>query len=702
MIGFYGLKGAHNMHENSKEKIPKQNEYGMLYYRWCTKINNRFPKSPSKLEKLEKQKKSRYKNADERYNKTLLEFREIEQKYSEEEKTYKTFEKKLKLAEKAKNKAERIYKQEEFNKAVDFLGMEITLDEVMVFSGFCSMLSLIIAMLLVIPLFIFLNLDIMEAGMFLVPGILLTPVIVFAFVASYPEILADRVKTKSLGRTPESVNYIVMSMRLSPSLSKAVAFASESSDEPIASGLKKVLWDIYMRKFDSIEESFLAFAYDWGEINEDFKRSLYTIRSSTLESTDEGRERILDKASEIILEGTKRRIEAFAASLHGPATVLFALGILLPMIIGAMLPLMALQIPRGGNFQTNTQSSLETSPDIGSAIAIIVLMDIIFPLIAFIYAYYILGKRPGTATPPDVKSKLSKKQGNTIIATSIFLFTGCGILSLPYLRSYLGGLGSILGPVPIIIGFAFAMGYFLRATSKYQKKRRDEIKKMEEEFPDALFKLGSRIAEGEPLETALLKVAESTKGLKIAELFEKISYTIQVTRTTPYEAMFGKEFGVLKDIPSRTIRASMKTVVESVGKDAATAGSIIINVSNYLRDMKKVEHDIKTSLSQTVEMMKSTGILFAPLVMGITASLYVLLSKEFSAIPGSTQLLSNDVFFMVIGIYLVLMVMITTYFSVGIEHGEDKVELKHSIGSAVPVAVLVYSFSLILGQILIG
>jgi hypothetical protein len=117
--------------------------------------------------------------------------------------------------------------------------------------------------------------------------------------------------------------------------------------------------------------------------------------------------------------------------------------------------------------------------------------------------------------------------------------------------------------------------------------------------------------------------------------------------------------------------------------------------------MKKVEHDIKTSLTQTVSMMKSTGLLFAPLVMGITASLYVLLSREFANLPGSTQMLSNDLFFMVIGVYLILMVMVTVYFSVGIEHGEDRIELRYSLGNAVPLAIVVYAFSLVGGQILI-
>jgi Flp pilus assembly protein TadB len=683
-------------------KEPKNSEYEGLYYRWCKSVNSKFSPSPEKLEKIEKQKKDRFQKEETIYNNIHNEFREIESRYNASNKKYRQAQKKLKASEKSLAKAERLYRQEKFNGAVNFLGIDLTLQEVITFSSVSAVLSFFLILMAVIPLFIIFNMDLIEMGIILIPGILAIPLIVYAIIASYPEILAERVKTKSLGRTPEAVNYLVMSMRLSPSLSKAVAFASESTDEPIASGLKKVLWDIYMRKHDTIEESFLAFAFDWGDINEDFKRSLYTLRSSTLERTDEGRARVLDKAQEIILNGTKRRIESFASSLNGPTTVLFALGILLPMIIGAMLPLMALQIPTGTSFQTDAETASSTTPDLGSALGIIIMMDVLFPIVAFIYAFYILGKRPGTATPPDVKSKLTNRQGKTIKTISFLLFLGFGLLGIPFLKDYLGVFGSLLGPSPIIIGLGLAIGYYCKTTSKYQKKKRDEIKKMEKEFPDALFKLGSRIAEGEPLETALRKVADSMKGTEIAEVFEKISYTITVTRTTPYEAIFGKEFGVLNDLPSRTIKASMKTVVECVGKDATTAGGIIINVSNYLRDMKKIDHDIKTSLSQTVEMMKSTGILFAPLVMGITVSLYVLLSKEFASVPGSIQLLSNEVFYLVIGIYLILMVIIITYFSVGIEYGEDKVELRYSLGNAVPIAVLVYAVSLIAGQFMIG
>jgi hypothetical protein len=303
-----------------------------LYLKWSRKVNKLFLSSPKKREGIEAKRKQIYEASEAKYNKAMMGFREIEYKFSDNHPSYKKAERKLRSAEKAHEKSERIYRQENLNSALDFLGWDMSFHEIVAFSGFCAVLSLILGFAVVVPVFILLDMSLMDAGLFLIPGLLATPLVAYAFVASYPEILARRVKTKSLGRSPEAVNYLVMSMRLSPSISKAVAFAADSADEPIASGLKKVLWNIYMRKYDNVEESFLAFAYEWGEINEDFKRSLYAIRSSTLERSDEGRERVLEKASEIILEGTKRRIESFTSSLHTPTTVLFALGILLPMI----------------------------------------------------------------------------------------------------------------------------------------------------------------------------------------------------------------------------------------------------------------------------------------------------------------------------------------------------------------------------------
>lgn len=680
--------------------------YGRWFSKGCRFVTDKMGPSPTKIEESAKRAKEKFKEEEKTYNQSLMEFREIEYIHSFKSPLYKKGARKHKKIEKRFKKAERIYKQEKFKKAVYFTGLNVQLHEVMLFATFLAIISLVIALIIAVLLLVLLNVQLLAAAMYIFPVVLITPLVIFGFIASYPEILASRLRAKSIGRTPEAINYMIMSMRQNPSLNKAVSFAADNSEEPISSSMKKVLWDIYMRKHQSIEEAFREFAYDWGYWNEDFKRSLYAIKSSTLERTSDGLNRALDKANDIILEGTRRQIEKFAASLSGPTTILFALGILLPMVIGAMLPMMSINVPSDPQSIAGEQAegTIEETPEdtgVESMPVIILVMDVVFPFVTFVYAYHILGKRPGTSSPPMVKSRLSKNQHRIIITIAIVFCILLGLLGMPILRDRFGTFGALIGSLPILWAFGIPLGYYCLSTSAWQKKRRDEIKKMEDEFPDALFQLGGRIAEGEPLERALKKTGESMKGTSIAELFAKIAYGLQVTRGTLNDVLFGKN-GVLNDVPSRTIHATMKSVVEIVKKDAFTAGQTIVNISNYLRDMNKVEHDIRTQLSQTVEMMKTTGMIFAPLVMGITAALYVLLSKEFSKMPNAVPMIPNDVFFLILGFYLAFVVIITMFFTNGIEHGEDRVQLKYSIGSALPVAVIIYTVSVILGQLTIG
>ena len=105
----------------------------------------------------------------------------------------------------------------------------------------------------------------------------------------------------------------------------------------------------------------------------------------------------LRRASDIVLTGTRQRIEGFASSLSTPATVLFALGILLPMIIGSLLPMLSL-----GGFDLGLNMEQATASDGGSWFSMLLLsaamMDIAFPMIAFGYARSILARRPGVHT----------------------------------------------------------------------------------------------------------------------------------------------------------------------------------------------------------------------------------------------------------------------------------------------------------------
>jgi len=260
--------------------------------------------------------------------------------------------------------------------------------------------------------------------------------------------------------------------------------------------------------------------------------------------------------------------------------------------------------------------------------------------------------------------------------------------------------------MPFMWGIAFPLSFYTYMTTRDQKIVRDLTIQMEREFPDALFQLGSRIAERKPIEESLSKVGETMKGTMVAWIFRKMSYTIQITRKSLKDVLFGQK-GILIDNPSSTIKATMRTVIDAVRKEPVTAGQTIIGISNYLRDLKNVEHEIRIKLGQTIGMMKATAMYFAPLIMGIVSSIYILLSQNLKGINlwGDGEPVTpipGDVFSMIIEVYLILTIIAIIYFCAGIQHGDDKIERNAMLAKALPRATVIYAVSAVIAKIYIG
>ena len=551
---------------------------------------------------------------------------------------------------------------------------------VLTFATFMVMIVIDVILLVLVPM------DFLSILFYILIPITCVPLGVLSFTAAYPKMQARRLRNKALGRLPETINYLVMSMKLSPSLDRAIDFAAQNLDEPLASAMKRILWNVYMRKHHSIEESFVSFSYEWGDWNEDFKRSLYAIRAAELERTQEGLNRGLEKASEIILTGTKQTMETYTEKLSGPTFILFAMGILLPMILGSMLPMMSV----GGM-------------SIG-VVQLVLLMDVAIPAVSFGYAYSILGNRPGTTPPPHLVER-SKDKSRRPILGAILIAALFAPLALPQVSAIFGW-----GYLPILWALGGAVSFYAFMSARELKRRRDEIKTLEDELPDALFQLGSRISEGKAIEAALEKTSETMKGTLIAALFHRMARVLQMTRTSLDEALFGRS-GILKDHPSRILRATMRTVVEVVKKDAVTAGQTIVGLSNHLRDMQKVEHEIRTKLSQVMGMMTSTALIFAPVVLGVTSALYFVMAHVMEGLKGVSgagfsfgggTVVPYQTFTLVLGFYLFLTVLVISYFVSGMKEGDDPVDLRYQIGRTMPIALLIYSLATMVGGMMIG
>ncbi|MGC8656258.1 MAG: type II secretion system F family protein [Thermoplasmata archaeon] len=698
------------------KKVETEPIAGKWYVKLVKTVDRIVPTSPHALELKEAKMKKLYENALNDVHIKENELRNVELNYEESSKIYKKTYSAWKKALNKKNVIEKAYKHPDLVEATSFIGMDIDYYQITKAAIFMMIMGLVIVSLIFMPI-IMLESDYAST---LVPmttmgylAMLLIIMMLSYFLIIYPVYLAKRLRVYMMGRAPELVNFLAMSMALVPSLDRAISFAAENIDEPLSSRMKKILWDVYSRTYSSIEESFISFAFETGRWSDDLKRSLYTIRMSTLESTQEGVLRNLEKAKDIVLIGTKRRIEEFAASLSTPTTMLFALGVLLPMIIGSMLPMITLFGSGSNLFNVSAATSSPTTTSFSSPqattssggtlsnlIMIVVVMDVIFPLIAFVYGYYILGKRPGTQLLSEIPPPYKKEQQIGFLIMSIAIGALIALVALPLSLGYAGSLGVTFSSLPVLAGVSATISYYIWLTSNYQYKKRQEMLKVEEEFPDALFQVGSRMLEGMSIENALMKTSESMQGTNIGDLFNKIVFTLQVSGKPIEEALFG-DGGLLENYPSKTIKVTMKTVIKLISKENIMAGKTIIEIANYLRDLKKVDSDINKELSGVVGMMRGTAAFFAPLILGITASLYVLLSKVISGIS-SASLIPVGQFTMVLGIYLILLVLVIGYYVEGVEFGEVWIERKMFIATTLPIAISLFIIAAVAGQLTLG
>jgi len=126
-----------------------------------------------------------------------------------------------------------------------------------------------------------------------------------------------------------------------------------------------------------------------------------------------------------------------------------------------------------------------------------------------------------------------------------------------------------------------------------------------------------------------------------------------------------------------------------------------------------VEERIRRSLYDVTSTMRSTAVIFAPLIAGITLALSEVITKilgqvaerinrvpaDLSGMPveigqgAFTQSISPDHFLLAIGVYVVLISAILTRFAGSVEYGGDRTELKYDLACMLPISIIIFSVS---------
>jgi Flp pilus assembly protein TadB len=537
---------------------------------------------------------------------------------------------------------------------------------------------------------------------------LFIPMGVLYYLSEYVKIRAKLMKISSLGDIPEILSYIVMSMKLVPNLEHAVLFSAQNSEKPLAVDLKKLIWDLNLRIYSNMDDALLSFADLWGRNSEYFKRSLHLIKSSTAEPDEAQRIITLNRALDISLEGTESLMDSFAAKLKAPSYVLYSIFILIPLALVALLPAVTV---------------VGMKPKITD---LILLYDFIFPLLAAVYSEYILMQRPVAFIPkqipdshPDLLDIRQKKRFSIVLSVLVFLLiapSGYGLLLLGNPKGIIATapLGGLIPPtLPLILGGVAGISIYLYFSSVPYKKIRDRIKQMEQEFADSLFVLGRRISEGKAPEEAFAYTARTMEGSKIGKTFEEISMNLLSMRTNLRNAIFDEDYDAFKHIYSERIRNTMLLFTESVHKNHEAAGASIIKLADHLKELNSVEERIRRSLYDVTSTMRSTAVIFAPLIAGITLALAEVITKilsqvgermnrapaDLSGVPieirngAFSQSIPVDSFLLAIGIYVILISAILTRFAESVEYGSDQAQLKYDLACMLPLSIIIFAIS---------
>lgn len=539
----------------------------------------------------------------------------------------------------------------------------------------------------------------------------------FWYFYTYPSTKAKAMSVMMSSDAVLAILYMVIYMRASPNLEGAIKFASQNLDSPLGWDLRKLLWDIETGRYSSADESLINYITKWKDRNKEFAEALNLLRNSAIES--ERREMVYDETIDVILNGTRERAKHYAADLRMPMTLIYAMGILLPVMGLVLFPIVLIFI------------SDKVKPEF-----VVFGYDILLPAFLYFVVSHILSTKPSTFSPPDIsKAKNVPPMGKFSLGGALIPIWPIALLaSLPFVLFGIVGLSSVdvyssvSFSIVIIFGIAFTISVYAFLDSYQKIKVRNDIEKIENEFTIALFQLGNIIAGGTPIEQAIDKVRENLKELKISELFELISLNIKKFGYTFEQALFDKKVGAIWYYPSNLIQSIMQTVIQSSKKSVKTAASSMVVISRYLKGVHEVKEEIDDILGETTTSMKFLAMFLTPMVAGITVTLAVIILRILDKLgeamksitaaagpgyPAATMFvlpwamggplpIAPYEFQLIVGIYMIETAVLLSVFLNGIKYGEDPVGMRQNTWSILLVGIILYIISWIVTYSMFG
>ncbi len=596
--------------------------------------------------------------------------------------SYSLYEKACNFSEKLLHLKPDVKKEPALQKNIDICHLNITPSGAISLSILLPIFVIFIGALFSFVLFqqTFLVIFFAFAGLLMIPAL-----------QNMPNFMANTWRMKSSNQMVQSIFYMVTFMRHTSNIERAIEFAADHLEPPLSLDFRKILWDVESQKFSSIKDSADTYLQSWKEWNKEFVEAFHLVESSLYESSEERRLALLDKALDVILDGTYENMLHYAHSLQSPITMLHMMGVILPILGLVILPLVV---------------SFMTGPGTGPgtiAMYIAVLYNVSLPIGVYYLGKTILSKRPSGYGNSDPSEKPGMKQFKQVTINfgkdkkiginpfyfSFFIFLLAMLIGFSpmilhtfnpefelqdeegqfQLEGYICqpcqegvvveagacgpscdsdkkvgpyGLGASLLSLVIIGGMGLAIGLFFALRSKNVIGIREKTKALEEEFSSAMFQLGNRLGDGIPAEIAFAKVADNMRGTTSGDFFNIAERNMTKLGMGLEQAIFDSKVGALVSFPSKVIESSMKVLIESIKKGPRIAAQALLSMSRYIKEIHRVEERLKDLMSEVLSSMKSQIKVLTPAIAGIVIGITSMISTILTRLSAQLTEFSMD------------------------------------------------------------
>ncbi len=449
-----------------------------------------------------------------------------------------------------------------------------------------------------------------------------------------------------LNESPSVISMMATVISPGGSIDSAVRYVAEKGPRNTARLFRDMVSDTDCRRNTDIRDSLYSLASSLPNQLAAFRRALYMTISAAENPSQEERMRILKEASDISLTGLKQTGEEYSSKLQTPCMVVFGLGIMVPMILLSIAPMLGMGDAIGMTM-TIPESLLES------------IILILVPAAVASVIVSIRGKNPLIVQSGGYDGIW--KVSPMFLAVPLYMFlTQSGLEEIRCIALSLS--------VPSLATFALVCPNVNR--EKDRTKKENAIK-------DALYDLGNRMVTGENFESALVGALSVRKECR--KLAESLSREYEICRGDLEAAI-----DMCISPVSRSMAGYVKDIYRASCKDLRDAGRLATAIAHQLQDQDSVRKGIENKLRNMTDMMNGTAMVFAPLILGLS----IMMIGPLSAVSGTTDIGHT---FAVVSIYLVELALLISMFGSMLASRFSATEVIYRFSLTVPCAMAILS-----------